>query len=310
MTTDTDINGKPFETLTPEEIDELRKREQSEAPNTAQDDGAWNYNQSFTGVRVTYTNREDYIQSLSDRANTLAEDYEELRKEALHYIAKQTLFDFDDMVEPYVISIVRELGLAGYKRKKELCTKDLAKMIYPIARRMIPDKLLKIYQMYPEAFQPMEGFCLHYEYENYKGIKYEHNAWIELDLPDYVNASDMHDELKARTTDNPIFGHILERNIRRVHYASVRYRKKIVHMAIKCGELSKSNYGGFANVYPVTFYNVCKYIEQFRLDQMAEANAESNGTIARSGISRYNYMSASDYLKLQEKAASHKLPDQ
>jgi hypothetical protein len=80
---------------------------------------------------------------------------------------------------------------------------------------------------------------------------------------------------------NPRFAYGLKMDIRSAHRASVAYRRKSFKMAIKLSDLRKMTYGGFANNYPVTFWNVCEYINDLGLNVIVEQNANLKGAIAK-----------------------------
>ena len=274
-------HDKPFEELTKEEIEQLKREEAEEAPSTAQTDGALSYNQTFTGVRIRYNGAEEFLQAMADRANLYADDYLDARQEALHYIATQTLFDFDAPVEDYVLGLVKSIGLSHAKRAKQQTASILAHMVYPIAKRMIPNQLMNAYKLYPEAFVRMEGLHLYDEYTGLDGHLRGFNAWIELDLPAYLTSQDVHDEIERMANANEHFYLRLRMAIRRAHRTAMTYRRKSFKMTLKLSEIKKMTYGGFANAYPVTFHGVCKYITGAGLNTLVEANASSHGAIAK-----------------------------
>lgn len=276
-----DLNEKPFEELTREEIEQLKQEEAAEAPSTAKADGAWGYNSSFTGVKLRYSTNEEYLQSLADKANTSAENYLELREEAMHFIANQTMFDFDKPVDNFVLGIVKELGTAKYREIRKKAAQRLASLVYPVARKMIPKKLLDAYQIYPDAIIRMEGLHLYYSYIGLDGEQRFYNAWLELDLPAYLTSKDIHDEIKRMSEDNELYGKKIELAVRNAHKSAMLYRKRSFKMMLKLIELKKMTYGGFANTYPVTFKNVCDYITKMNLNATVEENAETHGAIAK-----------------------------
>lgn len=281
MTEYADFRDKPFEELTKEEIDQLRREEAAEAPSTSQKDGAWSFNRSFTGVKIRYGCAEDYLKAKAERANLNAENYLEKRKEAMHYIANQTLFDFDKQVDGFVLDIVKKLGLSRQKRIKDAIFARLTNKVYSIARRMIPKKLMDAYELFPESLVRMEGVHLSDTYIGLNGHEKTYHAWVELELPSALTSKDIHDELARMSQTSPYFANGLRRDIRYAYRSAITYRKKSFKMMLKLSELSKMTYGGFANSYPVTFWNVCEYINDLGLNTIVEQNANMHGAIAK-----------------------------
>lgn len=276
-----DFRDKPFEELTEEEIDQLRREEAEEAPSTSQKDGAWSFNRSFTGVKLRYGCAEDYLKAKAERANLNAEDYLEKRKEAMHYIATQTLFDFDKPVDGFVLDIVKKLGLSRQKEIREAAYRKLTNMVYAIARRMIPKKLIDAYELFPESLIRMEGVHLSDTYVGIDGHEKTYNAWVELELPSALTSKDIHDELARMSQANEHFALKLKLNIRAAHRSAAIYRRKSFKMMLKLSEIRRMTYGGFANAYPVTFWNVCEYINDLGLNVIVEQNANMHGAIAK-----------------------------
>lgn len=277
----TDINGSPFEELSVEEIERLKEQEAIEAPSTAKSDNAWSFNSSFTGVRIHHDSAQEYLNALAEMANTRAEDYLEKRKEALHFIAIQTVFDFDKPVDHFVVGIVKDMGLSRAKELKKRACRRLEQIVYSVARRMIPQKLVDAYQRYPDAIKKMEGLYLVSRYTGLDGTQKVYNAWVELDLPAYVTSKDIHDEIDRLKSANRNFALRLEMAIRIAHRASFRYRKKSLKTLLKMVEIRKMTYGEFANSYPVTFMCVCRYVEHYGLNKAIEENAASRGKTIR-----------------------------
>lgn len=276
-----DFHDKPFEELTRDEIEQLKREEAEEAPSTAQSDGAWKFNQTFTGVRIRYGSTEEYLKSVTERTNMLAEDYLDKRKEAMHYIASQTMFDFDKPVDNFVLDIVKQMGISSAKTRKRSAAESLARIVYPVARRMIPKKLIDAYEIYPDTVIRMEGIHLFDSYVGVEGRLKCYNAWIELDLPAYLTSKDIHDELELMSKASDMFALRLKLAIRDAHRASAAYRKKSFKIMLKMADIKKMTYGGFANTYPVTFHGVCKYIEKLGLNAVVEENASNRGTMAK-----------------------------
>lgn len=276
-----DWRDKPFEELTREEIEQLRKEEAEEAPSTAQTDGAWKYNQTFTGVKIKYDGAEEYLNALAERANLNAQNYLDIRQEAMHYIATQTLFDFDKPVDSFVFGIIKSMGLSNLKARKRYTANVLANIVYPIARRMIPPKLMDAYKLYPDAFVRMEGLHLQDRYIGLDGNTKIYNAWVELDLPAYLTSQDIHDELNSKSKVNEHFAYRFRMAIRNAHRAASAYRRASFKVMLKMSDVKKMTYGGFANNYPVTFHGVCKYITNLGLNKLVEQNAELHGAIAK-----------------------------
>ena len=266
--------------LTREEIERLRDEEAAEAPSTSLSDNAWSFNQSFTGVRLKYNSPEEFLQGLADRANLYASDYEDAKREAQHYIATQTLFDFEAPVDEFVLRIIKELGLVHVRDSKRKAAKNLTDRVYPIARRLLPNQIFNAYKLHPEAFHRMEGICLTDSYVALDGAVKEFNAWIELDMPDIISPKDIHDELDYMRATNQNFNFGIRMAVRRAHQTAGRYRRKVFKMILKVNEIRKMTYGGLANNYPVTFHNVCKYIETYNINRLVEENAELHGAIA------------------------------
>lgn len=281
MQNNVDFHDKPFEELTRDEIEQLKREEAEDAPSTAQSDNAWKFNQTFTGVRIRYGSTEEYLKAVSESTNTYAEDYLDKRKEAMHYIATQTMFDFDKTVDRFVIDIVKQIGLSNVKEKKRRAANNLARLVYPAARRMIPSTLVKAYDIYPDTVARMEGIHLYDSYVGLDGRLKGFNAWVELDLPAYLTSKDVHDELKRLSESTASFAFRLKMAIRTAHRASYAYRKKSFSMMLKLVDIRKMTYGGFANSYPVTFHAVCKYIDKLGLNAIVEENASLKGDIAK-----------------------------
>lgn len=273
MSEELDIKNTPIEGLTREEIDELKRQEAEEAPSTSYEDGAWCHNDSFTGVKLIYATREEFLKAAAERANLRAEDYADKRREALRYIATQKIFNFDDEVEGYVLGIVKDMGLSGYINQKRERAKQVTDIVYPIARRLIPNEVLRSFVNNPSAFRKMEGMHLQHKYIGMDGMTREYNAWVELNLPDVISVKDVHDEIDYIVSVNENFAYKLNMSIRGAHSAASRLRRKGYKMAMKLSSLKRSTYGEFANSYPVTFHNVCMFIEKFNVNEQVEKQA-------------------------------------
>lgn len=262
--------------LTREEIERIKQQEAEEAPSTAKSDRAWNFNDSFTAIKLKYESSEEFLQATADRANLYANDYIERKRDAMHFIATQDLFDFDEPVNEYVIDLVKEIALVNRRKMKAMSAKKLTDLVYPIARQLIPNDIFAAYRNNPDAFKRMEGFHLQDSYVGLSGDTKEYNAWIELDMPNLVSPNDIHDGLKRYSEENYHFAHRLKMAIRNAHRAAGRYRKTYFDVTVKCVALRRMTYGNFANEYPVTFHNICKYIQDYGLEDMVRSENETN----------------------------------